>query len=133
MVRASETVAVRHARLLRALALVAALVLPVAWLVSLRSEPDFLWANLFRVIGALLAAAGTWALRRRREGRGASSWQSLLAAGVVGSLAVSVLSLPIPALGRITASGWLMSGVVGGGMLALALYAVRGGTGHRGP
>lgn len=106
---------------LRAAAVVGALALPLLWLGSLAGRPDVLTTNGFRVGGALVAAVVVWGLDHRR--RRAPPRTRYLVAGVVGSLIVTALSVGIPALGRPTASGWLLSGIVGGGTLALVLYA----------
>lgn len=95
--------------------------LPAVWLASLAGRPEVLATNAFRVGGALLAAAVAW-LVYRRHGRKPPATRYLVV-GVVGSLAVTALSVPVPALGWYSASGWLVSGIVGGGAVALARYA----------
>ena len=114
-------------RLLRVLAGAGVAVIVVAWLGSLSIEPTLLRANGFRVLGALLAAGIAWATDRQgRDGKGLP-WQRCLAAGVVGSLLVTGVSVLVPALGGFSFAGWLMSGVVGGAVVVLAGYALTGG------
>ena len=97
------------------------MLLPLVWLATLAGSTDVLATNAFRVAGALLAGASAWIWHRRE--RSSLSVGRVLAMGVVGSLAVTALSVALPALGRFTVSGWLVSGIVGGGMVALAVHA----------
>jgi hypothetical protein len=110
---------------LRVLALLAALVIPLVWLASLSGSPDHRTANFFRVAGALFGGSIAWTAQRALAG--STSWKACLGGGVAGSLVITAVSVAVPALGHYAASGWLTSGVAGGGMIALALYAVRGG------
>jgi peptidoglycan/LPS O-acetylase OafA/YrhL len=116
-------------RLLRLLAGAAAALVPLAWLGSLYPEPALLQANMFRLLGALVAAAIAWVSSGRGDGRSREGlpWQRCLAAGVVGSLAVTGLSVLVPALGGFSFAGWLTSGIAGGVIVVLAGYALRGG------
>jgi hypothetical protein len=118
-------------RVLRGLAGAAVVLILLAWLGSLAAEPALLRANLMRVLGALVAAGiawATWHRGRAREGRGGLPWQRCLAAGVVGSLAVTGISILAPALGGFSFAGWLASGIAGGAMVVLTGYALKGGT-----
>lgn len=121
-------------RLLRGLAGGAVALILLAWFGSLASEPALLQANVFRVLGALVAAGIAWATWRPVPGRGRPGlpWQRCLAAGVVGSLAVTGISILAPALGGFSFAGWLASGIAGGAIIVLAGYAVTGGVGDRG-
>lgn len=110
--------------LLRALAFVGAVLLPLLWLASLAGVPAHQTANYFRVIGALFGAGAGWIILSFRGDP--VSWRTCLGGGVAGSLTVSAISIVVPALGPFAASGWLMSGVVGGGMVTLLLFAWRG-------
>lgn len=107
---------------LRALAVLGAVALPLAWLASLSGQPGFVSTNLARVVGAILVAGVTGALYRPASK--SISWSGMLAGGVVGSLAVTVISVFVPALGRFDASGWLVSGFVGGVIVALVAFAI---------
>jgi peptidoglycan biosynthesis protein MviN/MurJ (putative lipid II flippase) len=117
---------------MRILALIGLIVLPVAWIASLGAEPGYRITNVARVVGALVAAALLW-LWRIRNGDARWGWGSLLIAGIAGSLAATALSVPLPALGRASAAGWLVSGAVGGAMVGLAILAITGGLSRRPP
>lgn len=108
---------------LRVAAFLGCVLLPVAWIASLGGDPDYRVTNLVRTVGALLGAGVV--LRLRWEDPGIP-WGSLVTGGMAGSIAVSALSVMIPALGRYAAPGWLMSGAVGGAVVALGLLALRG-------
>lgn len=110
---------------LRILALFGLVVLPGAWIASLGAEPGYRITNLVRVAGALVAAGLLW-LWLIRDGSRRWRWGSLLLAGIAGSLAVTALSVPLPALGRASVAGWLASGVVGGAMVGLGILAITG-------
>jgi peptidoglycan/LPS O-acetylase OafA/YrhL len=110
----------------RAAALLGVAGLPAAWLASLSGQPDHLTSNLVRVAAAIFVAGAAWAVQARK-GR-APRWKATLVAGVVGSLALTALSVFLPALGTYTASGWVVSGLVGGAMVALAGFGLRPGT-----
>jgi hypothetical protein len=115
--------------LLRVLAGAAVVLVIVAWFGSLAAEPALLRANVIRVLGALVAAGIAWATWRPAGTRsqGKLPWGRCLAAGVVGSLAVTGVSILAPALGEFTFAGWLASGVAGGAIVVLAGYALTGG------
>jgi peptidoglycan/LPS O-acetylase OafA/YrhL len=117
-------------RILRVLAGVGVALIPLAWLGSLAAESALLHANIIRVLGALLTGGIAWVTHNRshERGRGGLPWGRCLAAGVVGSLAVTGISMLAPALGGFTLAGWLMSGVVGGVMVVLAGYALTAGS-----
>ena len=106
---------------LRTLAFLGVFALPLAWLASLGGDAELLRANAARTLGAVIAGAAIWARARGRVD--ALPWSRFVVAGIIGSLVVSGFSLAIPALGPVTAAGWLMSGVAGGGAVALAAYA----------
>jgi hypothetical protein len=115
-------------RLLRGLAGAAGALILVAWFWSLASEPGLLRANVFRVLGSVVAAGIAWTTHpqsygRRREGL---PWQRCLAAGVLGALAVTGISLLAPGLGRFSLPGWLASGVAGGAIVILTGFALTG-------
>jgi hypothetical protein len=114
---------------LRVLAGMAVALILLAWLGTLAAEPDLLRANVTRVLGALVAAGIAWATHRPAGGRsqGKLPWQRCLSAGVMGSLAVTGVSMLAPALGGFTFAGWLASGIAGGAMVVLAGYALTGG------
>jgi len=113
---------------LRVLAGAAVALILLAWLGALAAEPDLFRANVIRVLGALVAAGIAWATHRPAGGRsqGKLPWQRCLSAGVVGSLAVTGVSMLAPALGGFTFAGWLASGIAGGAMVVLAGYALTG-------
>lgn len=123
--------------LLRVLAAVAVVLIPLVWLGSLAGEPALLRANLIRVLGAMVAAGIAWATVRRgrgraegrEKGRGRTGlpWARCLTAGVVGSIAVTGLSILVPLLGEFGMAGWLASGIAGGAIVVLAGYALTGG------
>ncbi len=115
---------------LRVLAGVAVALILLVWLGTLAGEPALLRTNGLRVLGALVAAGIAWVTCDRGGGRDREGlpWQRCLAAGVVGSLAVTGISILAPALGEFGFAGWLASGIVGGGMVVLAGYALTGGT-----
>jgi hypothetical protein len=115
--------------LLRVLAGAAVVLVLVAWFGSLATEPELLRANVVRVLGALVAAGIAWATWRPAGTRnqGKLPWGRCLAAGVVGSLAVTSVSILAPTLGGFTFAGWLASGVAGGAVVVLAGYALTGG------
>ena len=117
-------------RLLRVLAGAAVVLILLAWFGSLAAERSLLHANVFRVLGALVAAGIAWATYGQGPGRSREGlpWQRCLAAGVVGSLAVTGLSIFAPGLGGFSFAGWLASGVAGGVIVVLAGYALTGGT-----
>ena len=108
---------------LRVAAFLGCILLPLAWIASLGGDPDYRVTNLVRTVGALLGAGGVLRLRRKDPG---IPWGSLVTGGMAGSIAVSALSVAIPALGRYASPGWLMSGAVGGVMVALGVLALRG-------
>jgi len=114
---------------LRVLAGAAVALILLAWLGTLAAEPDLLRANVIRVLGALVAAGIAWATHRPAGGRsqGKLPWQRCLSAGVMGSLAVTGVSMFVPALGGFTFAGWLASGIAGGATVVLAGYALTGG------
>ncbi|CAN5729471.1 hypothetical protein BH23GEM11_BH23GEM11_00400 [soil metagenome] len=116
--------------LLRVLAGASVAVILLLWFGSLAAEPDLLRANVLRVLGALVAAGIAWFTHRPEGGRtrGKLPWQRCLAAGVVGSLAVTGVSILAPALGGFTFAGWLASGIAGGAIVVLAGYALTGAT-----
>jgi len=117
---------------LRTLALIGLVVLPVGWIASLGAEPGFRITNVVRVVGALVAAGLLW-VWRIRDGSRRWGWGSLLIAGIAGSLAMTALSVPLPALGRASMAGWLASGAVGGAMVGLAILAITGRLSDRPP
>ncbi len=108
---------------LRVVALLALLLLPFIWIATLGGPPDLRLTNLARVVGALVGAGLVWRLRR---GVGAIPWGSLLGGGIAGSLAVTLLSVLVPALGEPFGAGWILSGVVGGAMFGLGILGFRG-------
>ncbi len=119
-------------RLLRVLAGAAVVLILLAWFGSLAAEPALLRANLLRVLGAVVAAGIAWATWRPGQGgsRQGLPWQRCLAAGVVGSLAVTGVSVFAPALGAFSLAGWLASGIAGGTIVVLTGYALTGGPGR---
>lgn len=119
------------APILRLLAALGALLLPLAWLLTLGADPVGQTANYFRVLGAIFGAGAGWILLTVRGGR--PTWKSCLVGGVAGSFAMTAISIAAPALGDYAASGWIVSGFVGGGMVALTSFAVRGGVPPRTP
>jgi hypothetical protein len=107
---------------LRALALLGLVALPAAWLGSLALLSGLWVTNLARVAGGLVAAGLLLTGRKRPS----LPWPRLLVAGIAGSLVVTGLSVLFPALGAWRASGWLISGAVGGAMIGLGLLALGG-------
>jgi len=116
---------------LRVLAGAAVALILLAWFASLAADPALLRANVFRVLGALVAAGIAWATYGRGHGRGQDGlpWQRCLGAGVLGSLVVTGISLLVPALGGFSFAGWIASGIAGGVIVVLAGYALTGGPG----
>ena len=108
---------------LRILALIGFVALPVAWIASLGAEPGYRVTNVVRVAGAMVAAGLLW---RLGDGSRRPSWGGLLFAGILGSLVITALSIPLSAVGRASAAGWLVSGAVGGLMVGLVILAVTG-------
>lgn len=112
------------------MALLAALLILVAWPASLMGRDEHLIANIYRTGGALLLALGAWMVRpgsRRRAHEAVEpGWKSLVVAGLIGSLLITGVAALVPALGNPWVSGWLVSGVVGGGCVALVSFATYG-------
>ncbi|TVP45599.1 MAG: hypothetical protein EA350_08610 [Gemmatimonadales bacterium] len=133
MCRADEGGAA-DSRLLRVLAGAAVALVLLAWFGSLAAEPGLLRANVLRVLGAVVGAGIAWATYQRGHGarRDGLPWQRCLAAGVVGSLAVTGISILAPALGGFSFAGWLVSGIAGGVTVVLAGYALTGGAARSG-
>lgn len=128
----SDRIGALDRRLLRVLAGAAVVLVLLAWFGSLSAEPALLRANLLRVLGAVIAAGIAWVTYRPGHGRGREGlpWQRCLAAGVVGSLAVTGVSVLAPAFGGFSLAGWLASGIAGGTIVVLTGYSLTGGPGQ---
>jgi hypothetical protein len=133
MSRSDEAAVGSRSNFVRVLAGVAVAVIFAAWLGSLATEPELLRANLIRVLGALIGAGIAWSTWHPPEGRarGRLPWQRCLAGGVVGSLAITGVSILAPALGGFSLAGWLASGFAGGAMVVLGGYVLTGGADAR--
>ncbi len=107
----------------RVAAFVALVLLPVIWIGTLVGPPDLRITNAARVTGALVGAGMVW---RRRPDAASIPWGALMGGGIAGSLAVTLLSVVVPALGQPFGAGWILSGVLGGAMVGLAMLALRG-------
>jgi len=108
----------------RVLAGLAVALILLAWFGFLAPEPALFQANVIRVLGALVAAGIAWGTYGRN--RSGLPWERCLAAGVLGSLATTAISIVVPALGGFTQAGWLVSGVAGGAIVVLTGYALTG-------
>ena len=109
---------------LRVLAGLAVALILLAWFAFLAREPALLQSNVIRVLGALVAAGIAWGTDGKD--RSGPPWQRCLAAGFLGSLAATGISIFVPALGGFTQPGWLVSGLAGGAVVVLAGYAFTG-------